>query len=196
MVDAQTVLESVATALHDSDRLPDETTYATLELDPGGAQADVQPPVVELTLQELARDTTSNTEFVGYETDSNGNRIGRRYQSWFRLQVQLDCLSADGSEYDAREMGQQVREALRRYDTRQLGRPLPNPDGSGGNLYAVRTVAVENSSRPNDLSMTPTLRRTRTNLSCWFKDEYSSVDYDGPADYIEDYSISTTVYSP
>ena len=196
MVEAQIILESVATALHDSGRLPDATTYATLEIDAEGAQANIEPPVVEITMQDLDRDTRSNTEFVGYETDANGNRIGRRYESWFQLRAQLDCLSADGSSYDARDMGQQLREALRRYDTHQLGRPLPDPENPSNGLRSVRTVEVGEETRANDLSMTPALRRTRTMLECWFKDEYSSVDYEGPADYIEAYEINATVYSP
>lgn len=196
MVDAQTVLESVATALHDSERLPETTTYATLEVDPDGAQADIKPPLVEIELENLSRATDTSSEFVGYHTDSNGNRIGRRYKSWFNVRMRLDCLAADQSAYDVRDMGQNLRDALRLYDTSQIGNPLPDPADSTKTLSDVDTVDVLNSSRPNDLSMTPALRRTRTMLECWFADEYSSVDYEGPADYIEDYTITTTVYSP
>lgn len=192
MVAPQTVLESLATALHESGRLPDETTYATLELDADGAQSDVEPPIVELTLANLACILDRNTELVGYETDANGNHIGRIYRENFELQAQLDCLTADGSQYDAREMGQQLRAALAQYDSAKLADPLPDPE-TGTPLSAVWHVSAEGSSRPNDLSMTPALRRTQTEVVCRFSEEYASTDYHGPEDYIRDHTITPTV---
>lgn len=189
----QTVLESLAKALHESGRLPDETTYATLEIDPEGKQANVTPPVVEITVETLQRETNRNTELVNYETDSNGNHIGKIYRSSFILLVRFDCWSADGDSYDSRDMGNQLRDALALYDSRKMGETLPHPDSGKNTLDDVWNVAVGETSRPNDLSMTPALRRTRTLVECRFSDEYSSTDYYGPQDYIQDYEITTEV---
>lgn len=194
MVEAQTVLESFATALHDSGRFPDEMTYATLELDADGEHADVEPPIVEITMQQLERSSNRNTELVRHETDANGNHIGRIYRSLFRLQARFDLLSAAGSQYDARDLGQSLRTAFVEYDTRQMGQHLPDPDADTGVLTDISPLMVQDESRPNDLSMTPALRRTRTFVECWFTDEYSSLDYTSAEDYITDYQINTTVY--
>lgn len=186
MVHAQTVLDGLATALSTSDRLPDVTTFASIELDHDGAHSNVEVPVVELTLESLRRDGNRNTEFVEWDTDSNGNRIGRIYRSKFELDARIDCLSAEDSSYDARTMGQAARSALVEYDTRQIGEPLPHPEDGNDPLYEVSPVMVGDGSRPSDLSKTPALRITRMPVTCWFSDSYSSVDYLGPQDYVKD----------
>lgn len=189
MVSPTTILTALASAIRDSGQLPSSTTYATLELDPSGEHSDLTLPILEITISSLDRDQTRNTEVVRHETDADGNQIGEIYRSKFEMAVQFDCIATGESSVDSREMTESLREALRQYDTRQLGSALPNPDGTAP-LNEVTSFVTGAGRVVNDLSMTPAMRRSRTAVECTFVDEFSSVDYEGPMDYI------TTVTSP
>lgn len=184
MVHAQTVVRAVAHRLRDSGRLPRDTTYVAIEMDPRGEQSDVTLPAVELVMADLDRITTHNSDFARYETDDQGNYIGKVYRSNFEMDLHINCLAASGSSQDSKEMAQEVRGALARNDSRKWNERLPDPD-SDGLLSGVYRFEVGGGQRTNDFTMTPSLRRTRTSVSCRFSDEFSTSEYGGPVDYIE-----------
>lgn len=182
MATPDTVLRSVKEAIKSSGRLPRETSYAIFELDMDGGQANVRPPVVEITTVDTIRSTAMNTDFVGYATDNAGNDIGYIYRAGFEMPVQIDVLTAEGDPYDPNELGTELRRALYRYEDRQYDDGLPDPDSSGV-LEDVTGVTIDSGSPVPDLDMTPALRRWRQSVTVTFEEvidtssEYEELDY-------------------
>jgi len=190
VVYADTILEAVVEALTSGGRMPSATTYATLELDDDGAHRDIEPPVVEIQPGPVEHRRTHNSERAGFETDNAGNHIGRKYKAVFDFEMDLRCLTAQGSAESGRRMAQSVRETLREYDTVGIGESLPDPNGSG-TLSDVRQFGVRDRFQENDLSMAPALRQTLTELSCRYVDTYKSTDYGAQSDYITAVDVPT-----
>lgn len=183
MVRPDTALQSIVTALKQSDRLPDATSYSIYEIDSQGGQSNLRPPIVEVTTADVTRSRPHNTELVGHSTDSNGNQIGYIYRSLFEMPFQIDVWTAEGGDHDPYEIGEQVRIALYRYDDMQYGKPLPDPDDPTTALSEVERLQVGDGAVRNDLTMTPALRRWRQTGEMWFHEtidtaaEYGSEDY-------------------
>lgn len=187
MPQPNTVLKGVKTAIKESGRLPDSTSYSTFELDTEGGQSNVRPPVVEITVIDTARSRPHNTDFVEFIEDDAGNHIGRVFDAKFEMPIQIDVWTAEGDQYDPYDIGQDVRRALYRYDSYMVGNPLPDPDDPSQSLGGIDRFTVDNGSVANDLSMTPALRRWRQNGEVWFRE---TVEVTAENDYI------TTVESP
>lgn len=189
MVAPDTVLRSIKEAVKSSGRLPDRTSYAVFELDMDGGQANVRPPIVEITTVDTIRSTTNNTDFVGYATDNAGNDIGYIYRAGFEMPVQIDLLTAEGDAYDPNELGRELRLALYRYEDRQYDDDLPDPDSSGP-LDDVTGFGIDSGNSVPDLDMTPALRRWRQSATVTFEEIIdTSIEYEG-LDYID------TVHTP
>lgn len=183
MVRPDTILRSLEEAIDSSDRLPHSTSYATFGLDPDGGQANVRPPIVEITTIDVIRNRPHNTDFVGYETDASGNRIGYIYWSLFEMPVQIDIWTAEGDNYDPDQIGRNCRTALYRYDDTQYGAQLPDPNSSG-DLVEVDRFVLDDGGPQDDLSMTPALRRYRQTAEVWFHEEVNTAEEYGAEDYI------------
>jgi hypothetical protein len=182
-----TVLKSVKTAIKESDRLPDATSYSTFELDTDGGQSNVRPPVVEITIVDTIRSRPHNTDFVEYIEDDNGNHIGRIYDAKFEMPIQIDVWTAEGDKYDPYEIGEEVRRALYRHDSYMAGDPLPDPSDPSQLLGGIDRFTVDDGRVANDLSMTPALRRWRQTGEVWFRE---TVEVTADNDYVK------TVESP
>lgn len=174
MVRPDTVLKSVKTAIKESGRLPDSTSYSTFEIDADGGQADVRPPVVEITIIDTVRSRPHNTDFVGTITDDSGNDIGRVYRALFEMNIQIDVWTAEGDKYNAHEIGQEVRRALYFHDEYVTADPLPDPDDPSQAVGGIDYFTVGDGSVENDLSMTPALRRWRQTAEVWFSEQVST----------------------
>lgn len=184
MVKPHTVVESVKTAVKQSGRLPDSTSYATFELDEDGGQANVRPPAIEITMPTTVRSTPNNTDFYKYATDDNGNHIGYIYRARFEMTVELDVWTAEGDGFDPDTIGREVRNALYEYDSRQLGRELPDPSAPSNKLSSISHLEVGDGEVRNDLSMTPALRRWRQTLTVNFYEEVNTADEYGSENYV------------
>lgn len=184
MVRPDTTLDSVVTAIKESDRLPSATTYSIYELDSDGGQANLRPPIVEITTEDVVRSDPHNTELVGYATDDAGNQIGYIFQSDFEMPFQIDVWTAEGGDYDPHELGEAVRYALYEYDDQQYGKPLPDPDDPSTNLDEVEKFMMGDGGVRNDLSMTPALRRWRQAGEVWFHETINTAVEYGAEDFV------------
>jgi hypothetical protein len=179
-----TVLKSITTAVKESDRLPQETSYSTYELDTDGGQANVRPPVVEVTAPDVIKADRNHTDFYTYATDEQGNHIGRIYKATFEMDVEIDVWTAEGDRYDPHELGRAVRTALYRYDARQRSEQLPDPDTPSQKIENVSHFWISDGGMRNDLTMTPALRRWRMTADVWFQETINTAEEYGPSGYI------------
>lgn len=184
MVRPDTALNAIATALKESGRLPEATTYSVYEIDSDGSQANLRPPIVEITTNDVVRSNSHNTDLVDYATDDNGNDIGRIYEARFEMPVQIDVWTAEQGEYDPYEIGQAVRYALYQYDTQQRGDPLPDPTDPTQTVPEVSRFMMGDGGVRNDLSMTPALRRWRQSAEMWFHETVNTAEEYGADDHI------------
>lgn len=184
MTRPDTVLKSVKTALKESGRLPDSTSYATFELDQEGGQSNVRPPVVEITVIDAVRSRPHNTDLVDYATDGSGNRIGRIYHALFEMEFQIDVWTAEGDPFDPHTIGEEVRRTLYRYDAHQYDDSLPDPETPSTALDGIDYFSVDDGTVENDLAMTPALRRWRQTGEVWFHEEVNTAQAYGPEDYV------------
>jgi hypothetical protein len=180
----RTVLDSISTAIKESDRLPSATSYSIYEIDNTGGQANVRPPVVEITAPDVIRADRVHTDFVGFATDNQGNHIGRIYEANFEMTVEIDIWTAEADEFNADSMGRDMRTALYRYDARQRADPLPDPDDPSQSLDGVTHFWLDDGGMRNDLTMTPALRRWRTTADVWFHETINTAEAYGAEDYI------------
>lgn len=184
MVRPDTALESVVTALKESGRLPNATTYSVYEIDQDGGQSNLRPPIVEVTTASVIRSAAHNTDQIGFATDDNGNNIGRIYHSKFEMPVEIDVWTAEGGEYDPHELGEAVRYALYQYDDYQRGEPLPDPDDPTSQLSEVEKFTMGDGAVRNDLSMTPALRRWRQTGEVWFHETINTAEEYGSENFV------------
>lgn len=176
MARPDTICKSIKTALKESGRLPDATSYSTYELDTEGGQSNVRPPVVEITVISSARSRPHNTDLSGYVTDDDGNRIGKIFNALFEMTVQIDVWTAEGDKFDPYDIGQSIRTALYQYDDHMVGDCLPDPDDPTTDLERIDRFSVNEGSVENDLSMTPALRRWRQTAEIWFSEQVRTDD--------------------
>lgn len=189
MVAIDTVLRGIAHGIREqgSGSLPmNDLTFATIELDNRGQHADLEPPIVELTPIDHARNIRHNTDFCGYVTNDAGERIGRRYRANFTMDVTLDVVTAARGDYNDRDLANTIRDALWYYDSAMLSNPIPDPDTQGTTLGDVSHLTVVDGEPDNDFGMSPSARRSRLVLSTRFQETVSTVDYDGKAEPITD----------
>lgn len=184
MVRPDTVLNGVKEAIKISDRLPRSTTYSIYEVDQDGNQANLKPPIVELTTTDVPRSSVHNTDLVDYATDEQGNEIGRIYNAKFEMPFQIDVWCAEGHTHDPYDLGSRVRRALYQYDDQQRGDPLPDPDDSSVPLDGVEKFMLNDGGVRNDLSMTPALRRWRQQGEVWFHETVNTAAEYGAEPYV------------
>lgn len=179
-------MSSISTALQESGRMPDATSYSTFELDTDGGQANVRPPVIEITNTGTTRAMPHNTDLVDMATDDNGNEIGYIYRGLFEMTVQIDIWTAEGDRYSPKEMGESVRTVLYKHDSNQYAQPLPDPDDPAQSLGEIDRFTVGDGDVANDLSMTPALRRWRQTAEIWFHETVNTATEYGAEDYVVD----------
>lgn len=194
MARPDTVLDAIVEAIRTSGRpeIPSSTSYATFQLDTDGGQANVSPPVIEVTPIGAVRNDPHNTALVGHSTDDNGNKIGYIFEAPFDMEFQLDVWTAEGDGHDPDDIGRGVRFALYEYDGTFDAGPYPKtlPDPDGGVVDDIGHLSIDEGSPEPDLTMTPALRRWRTLGSCRFVERVDTAQEYGAEDYV------TTVTSP
>lgn len=192
MTHSQEVLNSMSTALSESGSLPDRMTYTTFEIDQTGGQANVRPPIVEMSVIDSIRVQPHNTDFVGFKTDDDGNQTGRIFAAQFELSVQIDVWTAAGDNYDPYELGSTVRSVLYEYDTHMVGNPLPDPDDPSQNMSEIEYLRVGDGSVANDLSMSPALRRWRQTADVWFRETITTDEPEIDEVALKEYEVNET----
>jgi len=175
------VLYEIEDALQDSSELPARTTYIVQEVDHDGLEAGAKIPVIQITPVSSARITDFNTDLSGYVTDDNGNQIGRVYHAEYTMTIQIDILTVDNRSQDDEWIGPMsdaLRNALYQYDSAGPSRQLAE---------SVWRFTVDEGERIDDLTMNPTLRRWRQDVTLWAYEEFETTeDYIVSVDYPTD----------
>lgn len=176
MVRPQELIDAILFTLQQADRLPSGTNFVGYE--PDTSSESIKLPLVEVSTGPMTRDNLTNTELVGFVEDHDGQQIGRRYVSNYRLMLDVSVWTAHGSKYSARDLGNIVRDALYAHDTSGPNEPLRHPDNS--TIDEVWHVNLQDASQTDDLGTSPTLRRWEQTMVVAASEEYVSRS-DSPA---------------
>lgn len=191
MVHANTILESLITTCKADDVLPDDLTYATVELDETGQHSNVSPPVVEFSIDGIDRDRARNDETWGVATDDTGTEIGYIYTQWFDLEVTVTVLTVAGSSHNHRELDQALRQALYRYDIHGPSEQLPDPDDPTTRLPDVNWLAIDETNPSHDFGRSPSVRTRQVGLDIGFTHEITTMDLGIEYDVVENVRTPT-----
>lgn len=115
---------------------------------------DVRWPHGEVILVSNNRRDPWNTDVVGYTTDSDGNRTGRIIEHLFRGEFQLNVWIAAPSDFDVKELGNQLEQHVISHDESHPD-PAAVPDGVGGTLDDVKLRLINGGELPTESANPP-----------------------------------------
>lgn len=189
MATPKELISAVKRALEDSGRYENDMRYLVQEADTEGSDADTKLPATVIQTMSDVRLDPFNTDQVGVLTDDNGNHVGRVYHSRYRLDLQLDIWVAQDSSYDVDDLGDKMRNVLYNYDSAGPGAYLE--DDQGQPIEEVWRVRLGDGERADNLSMTPSLRRWRQEITLWANEEFNTTeDYITTINYPSDSTMS------
>lgn len=178
MARPDTVLSTLNEVIRDSGRLPDSTSYVTTTVDEEGQHANLRMPIVEASTNAVIRNDSRNTDLVGYVTDDAGDRTGFIFHARFDMMASISVYTADGGQYDHKELGYQIRRALYPHDDAGPGmrnsKLLVGPDGE--HVEEIRNLIVGDGEPDPDFTMAPTLRRWTIEVDVSFYDEVRTTE--------------------
>lgn len=174
MVRPQEIIESVLLTLKQNADLPSAANYVGYT--PDINSESIKLPLVEVSPGPQSNLSEMNTDFVGFETDDQGNQIGKIYESLYTLQLTVAVWTAHGSKFTPREMSNAVRDALYAHATAGPNEPLQNPDGT--TLDEVWRFALQEGEQADDLTTSPTLRRWEQDLIISASEQYVTTEED------------------
>lgn len=160
MVRINTICESLVKVCNQSQQLPDDITYASVELDREGEHSNVSLPAIEF-LYSVDRITSRNTEKTGVETDDDGTPIGYIFTRWYDAEIEARIQSASQSRYTHRDIEEQFRDAFALYDSHtpiSARKPLPDPNAPGEKLNGINYVSIGGHEHDNNFAVSPSLR--------------------------------------
>jgi len=170
----QEIVEAIGHTLDNAPELPDDVSYLTQEPDVTGSDSNIKLPVCSIQQIGTINLRDFNTDLAGVITDSNGNNVGRIYESRYRLDVQIDLWVAQGSKHNPDELGAELRQVLYNYDDSGPGGTLR--DENGQDMADVWRFHLGDGERRDDLTMTPTLRRWRQEASMWSHERFDTTE--------------------
>ncbi len=168
MVRPQQLIESVLYTLQQSDDIPSATNFVGYT--PDINSESIKLPVIEVSTGPQSQLSESNTDFVGFKTDDNGNDVGRIYETLYTLEINVAIWTAHGSRFSPRKISDTVRDELYAHDTAGPAQPLRHPDGSP--VDEVWRVILQDGEQTDDLSTSPTLRRWQQDLIVSASEQY------------------------
>jgi hypothetical protein len=175
MVRPKEIVESIVLVLQSSDGLPDEANYVGYE--PDIDSESIKLPLVEVSMGQMLEIDETNSDFVGVRTDSNGNDIGRIYETLYTQDIEISVWTAQDSKYSPRDLSDAVRDAMYSYTIAGPNKTLPHPDL--GTLDEVWRVDIISGGHTDDLGTSPTLRRWRQVIEISASEQYLT-DADEP----------------
>jgi hypothetical protein len=164
------ILQSIVTALEDSDAMPDGVSYLQQRRDGDGLDADVPLPVVQLNIPVATSITEFNSDTVGFVTDDEGNNIGRVYHSEYELTVQADIITVDelsNEDHHIESLIESLRTALYEYDSAGPAEELHED---------IWRFQLGTGERGDELNNTPTVRRWVQDIECWSYEEFRTTE--------------------
>lgn len=192
MVHPNTILESLAFSCQHNTVLPDQVSYATVELDGGGEHSDVSLPIVEFRITDIARDGSHNTDRHGVTRAPDGTETGYRYDSWYVMDVVVAVQTASQTSITHRELDQLTRQALFRHDQNGPNKPLPDPNSVSETLNGISWVRVGGTSPEHEFALSPSIRSREIRLEIGFENERTSADLGIEHDVVEDVDVTVT----
>jgi len=203
MVHLNTILESLVLACKQADQLPRAVTYATVELDGEGRHSDIEPPILEFSVESIDRDLSRNSETVGMEYDDDGNEIGYCFTQWFDAVIHVELFTVEATSFNHRELDRQLRRTLIQFDDPRsplrFSRPygdntygqLPDPENPSESLDGVSWVVPTLSEPSHEFSMNPSTRTRQHTLEISFQHEYRTTELGIDYETVEDVSTPT-----
>lgn len=175
------VCDTIALTLQQSGRLPAVDTYLTVEA--GDEHVDITLPYIEVRPIDVIRARTRNTDFVGYETDDQGNQIGKIYYVLFEMSAQIDIWTVRRGPYDPYAMGGRTRKALYKHDAYVEGEPFT--DAEGQTIDDISWFSVGDGERRDDLTTADQLGRWIQEVDIHFNEVVNTaIDYEDEIGYI------------
>jgi len=190
MAKPQELLHSIYLSIEESvgSDLPQELDTVFHTADQRGSDSDKNLPLLEFNILSTDRIANSNTDFVGFVKDDEGNEVGRIYDMLYSMQIQIELWTAQGSEYDPNYLGSAIRESLYPHDSKAYGKPFV--DTQGNPLSSVWKFKLLTGGRNDDIMTTPTARKWEQNVRIWSyerfdttEDYITNVDYPSAGDY-------------
>lgn len=188
MVAPRHAMEAVARAVANSGELPSEMSLLLQEADATADDADVDLPLLEVQPLLVDNVVVSNTDFVGWVTDDNGNQTGRIYFSEYEMTIELNIWTTKNDGYDPDDLGNKLREALYPYSS--YGPDQPFLDDEQNPIDQITYFRFDNGERTDDLIQTPTVRRWSQEVELWACEEFrtdedyiTTVDYPSSGDF-------------
>lgn len=181
MVAPSDAMNYVAKAIAESDEMPAEAGLTLHEADMESDDADVDMPLIEIQPSEVEHVTVSNTDFVSFIEDDNGNSIGRVYLSEFEMTIQIDIWTSRDDGYDPDDLGHRLRRSLYPYSDYGPGRPFLDEEGDV--VDDITYFRILSGERTDDLITTPTVRRWSHEVELWGYEGFRTTE-----DYILDVS--------
>jgi hypothetical protein len=184
MVRPEDIIDGLIRSIKESGKMPSEMNYLGYEASRTGQDGNIKLPIIEVQPIDEIRIREFNTDVVDVKTDEAGNQVGRIYHAEYRLDLQFDVYTAQGSKHSARELGTRLWSVLYQHDSAGPNRQLPAE--GGGEMDASWQLEVGDGQPAHELETTPTLRRWRIDVSVWSASEFETDD----EEYIEDYNFN------
>lgn len=153
----QEALETIQRGIEASDAF-NPPSIITEEPDFQGRNNRLHTPFVTITASGTTRNTSLNTDRVGFTRDTAGNVNGEIYEPVFRMNMQVDVYLAAGDDRSVTELGGRLRRALLQFDSAALDDDFPD-DGTGI-VPDIRDFDAGTGQQADDLSG-PGFRRWR-----------------------------------
>lgn len=175
MVRPKELVESILYVLQNEGSFPEKTNVVGYE--PDINSESIKLPLIEVSMGVQIEINDMNTDLVDTRTDSDGNEIGRVYETLYTQDIEISVWTAHGSNYSPRDMSNIVRDTLYRYTTHGPNDDLPHPDI--GVLDEVWNLDIIQGEHTDDLGTSPTLRRWQENVEISASERYIT-DADEP----------------
>lgn len=176
MVTPKESLQAVALAIARSGKLPSEMSVLLEEADESSENADVDLPLLEIEIDGVDNVVVSNSDFVGYVTDDNGNHVGRVYHSEYEMTLDVQLWTTTDDGYDPDDLGERLRDALYPYSSYGPQQSFRDEDGSA--IDQITYFTLGNGDRVDDLITSPTVRRWTQEVELWGCEEFrTNEDY-------------------
>jgi len=172
MVTKPQARQLLARAVLTDTRIPSEMDVIIREADSDGSDATKTLPLLLVVFDSGDRFAGVNTDLVGHELNENDERVAEIYERQWEAEARIEVWTAEGSSYEADELGSKVHDVLYGYDTKTSDDPFL--DASENEVESLWHFHINSGRRVDDLIQTPTVRRWRIEA-----DVYGSHKYKG-----------------
>lgn len=169
MVRPKELIQAVLYTLQKSSALPESTNFVGYE--PDIDSEPIKLPLVEVSSGSKITVDESNTEFVGFRTDVDGNDIGRIYETLYTQDLEVSVWTAHESRFSPRDISDTVKTELFAHVTSGPDVPLRHPDDDR-TLDEVWGFQMLEAERTDDLGTSPTLRRWQEVIEISASEQY------------------------